>query len=415
MVVWLLQTGEPVHSDQDSPRPMRAMNLANKLVQGGHRVVLWTSAFHHQTKTHRSRIYKEFKISENLEVRLIPSSGYMSNISISRFYDHCVLAWNLRKQLKLSNQVPDVAFVGYPPIEAAYVMGSWLKKRNVPFLLDVKDQWPNILVESFPVPVKFLVRVLLSPYYVLAKKSMQNATGICGHTSGFVNWSSAFSNRDRSDNNFIAPLTTPNDVIVPESMDSAQDWWSSEGVVKTSILRIMFVGSFSRAFDFDAIFSAALELRDKKIACEFILCGDGERGNELRLIAEDHDNVRIVGWIDRPAIKALSLISNAAIAPYKSTHDFTISVPNKIIDSLMLGLPILSPLRGEVGTLISEYNVGFTYRDSLDLCECISSLIADNELQKRMSDNAKSLYESKFEFDSVYDGLVEHLGNLKNI
>ena len=156
-------------------------------------------------------------------------------------------------------------------------------------------------------------------------------------------------------------------------------------------------------------------MRDKKIACEFILCGDGERGNELRLIAEDHDNVRIVGWIDRPAIKALSLISNAAIAPYKSTHDFTISVPNKIIDSLMLGLPILSPLRGEVGTLISEYNVGFTYRDSLDLCECISSLIADNELQKRMSDNAKSLYESKFEFDSVYDGLVEHLGNLKNI
>jgi len=415
MEIWLLQTGEPVHSDLDSPRPMRAMNLANKLVEGGHRVVLWTSAFHHQTKTHRSRIYKEIKISENLEIRLIPSSGYMSNISISRFYDHCVLAWNLSKYLKTCDKGPDVAFVGYPPIEVAYVMGGWLKKKRIPFLLDVKDQWPSILVEGLPVPLKLLARVSLTPYYLMAKRAMDNATGICSHTSSFLRWSLDFSNRDASESDFIAPLTALDEFIDDESMIYAKNWWSSQGVVKTSILRVMFVGSFSRAFDFDAVFAAASVLREQNIACEFILCGDGDRDEELRSISEDHDNVRIFGWIGRPAIKALSLISNAAIAPYKSTHDFTISVPNKIIDSLMLGLPILSPLKGEVGTLLSEYNVGFTYRDSSDLSECISSLIADNELQKSMSDNAKSLYESKFEFDSVYDSLVEHLEHLQTI
>lgn len=415
LTVWIFQTGEPLHIDSDNPRPMRAMNLANKLSERDHRVVLWSSAFHHQTKTHRSRIYKEIKISKNLEIRLIPSTGYKSNISISRFYDHCVLAWNLSKCLKTCDKIPDVAFVGYPPIEVAYVVGDWLKKKKTPFLLDVKDQWPNVLVASVPGPLRFLARILLAPYYVMGKKSMLNATGICAHTSGFLNWSSAFSNRNRSNNDFVAPLTAPNDVIDAESMNSAQHWWSSQGVLKAPMLRVMFVGSFSRAFDFDAIFSAASALRAKNIACEFILCGDGDRDHELRSIAEDHDNVRIFGWIDRPKIRALSLVSNVSIAPYKSTSDFTISVPNKIIDSLMLGLPILSPLKGEVGKLIGENNVGFTYRDNLELAGCISSLIVDSELQKRMSDNAKNLYESKFEFDSVYDGLTEHLENLKNI
>ena len=50
MKVWILQTGEPLHCDEGSPRPMRAINLSNKLVEAGHDVVLWSSAFSHQEK-----------------------------------------------------------------------------------------------------------------------------------------------------------------------------------------------------------------------------------------------------------------------------------------------------------------------------------------------------------------------------
>ena len=86
-------------------------------------------------------------------------------------------------------------------------------------------------------------------------------------------------------------------------------------------------------------------------------------------------------------------MSDVTIAPYISSDDFMISVPNKVIDSLMLGMPVLSPLKGEVGFLISKHNVGFTYDENMDLYSCIASLIADNELRVRMSDNAKKLYE----------------------
>ena len=55
---------------------MRAMNLSNKLVDSGHKVILWSSSFNHQKKKHRSKEYSVHKVNDNLEIRLIPSCGY---------------------------------------------------------------------------------------------------------------------------------------------------------------------------------------------------------------------------------------------------------------------------------------------------------------------------------------------------
>ena len=86
MVVWIFQTGEPLPSDKGSFRPMRAINLSNILSQKKHKVVLWSAAFFHQKKIHRSKVFEKIKISDYLEVRLIPSPGYNKNISLARFY-----------------------------------------------------------------------------------------------------------------------------------------------------------------------------------------------------------------------------------------------------------------------------------------------------------------------------------------
>ena len=45
---------------------------------------------------------------------------------------------------------PDVVFIGYPPIEISYVMARWLYKQNIPYILDIKDQWPDLIIEIFP-------------------------------------------------------------------------------------------------------------------------------------------------------------------------------------------------------------------------------------------------------------------------
>ena len=409
LTVWILQTGEPLHSDDGNPRPMRAMNLANALVDKGHNVILWSSGFYHQEKRHRSRSFEKIHINDKLEIRLIPSPGYKRNVSISRLIDHFVLALNLQRQLALQEVFPDVAFIGYPPIESAFVMTRWLKKKCIPSVLDVKDQWPSILVQSMPKLIQPIARAMLSPYYLIAKKTMRNSTGICAMSDGFVNWSLGFSNRVRSDFDIVAPLTSPRELLTDVEKDEALSWWSERGIKKNGSYRIMFVGSFSRAFDFDVIFKAANELFDKGINCEFVLCGDGELASNLQSKANKCENVKIVEWIDRSKIVALSKISSAFIVPYKNSPDFIISIPNKVIDALKLGMPLLSPLKGEVSTLIKDNKVGLEYGENVSLRFCIQSLINDNKLQKKMSSNAKGLYDQKFEFNKVYDSLVDHL------
>ena len=106
-------------------------------------------------------------------------------------------------------------------------------------------------------------------------------------------------------------------------------------------------------------------------------------------------------------------MSDAAIAPYKNKSDFTISIPNKVIDSLMLGLPLLSSLEGEVEALIKKYNIGYFYNESIPLSDCIKKMKSMDISENHLSKNAKDLYCSKFEFNKVYDSLALHIERLK--
>ena len=142
---------------------------------------------------------------------------------------------------------------------------------------------------------------------------MKNATGISAHTLAFVNWSLAFSNKEKSYADIVAPLSAPSDAISTEEMASALNWWADRGIEKTSKIRVIFVGTFSRAFDFETVFSAAAKLKDKNIDCEFVLCGDGEKADDLRSAAANLDNIKIFGWIHRPQIVALSHLSSCTV------------------------------------------------------------------------------------------------------
>ena len=404
MNIWIFQTGEPLHSDVGDPRPMRAINLSDKLIDAGHNVILWSSSFYHQEKKHRSKHYKVHKISDNLEIRLIPSCGYKNHIGVGRLVDHAQLAWNLQALLKREKETPDVAFIGYPPIEASAIMSRWLKNRGIPTMLDVKDLWPSIFVEVFPAVFKPFARILFHPYFYLAKRTMKEVDGISTMSDGFLSWCLSFADKPQSKNDRIVRLTALSSVASASELDSAKLWWKDLGVSSDSP-SVFFTGTFSTAFDFYPIYIAAKSIN----SCQFILCGHGPCLDQVKELMQDLPNVIFPGWIDKFQIESLAKMSIATLAPYKNVKNFTLNIPNKIVDSLLLGLPILSPLTGEVESLINSRKVGFTYNNKSLLSSHIQSLIDNDKLQNLISINAKKLYKDEFEFNKVYDGLVEHL------
>lgn len=164
-------------------------------------------------------------------------------------------------------------------------------------------------------------------------------------------------------------------------------------------------------FDFKPVQEAAKIAAKANIPCEFIICGDGGSSAELRALVSNLPNVVFPGWVNRPQIEALAERCQAALAPYLNIENFTMNIPNKVIDALSLGLPILSPLQGEVASLIAEHDVGMLYGADTgkSLHDCILTLTLDKSLQQSLSDNASALYDERFSFEMVYGRLVNHL------
>ena len=411
MKIWILQTGEPLHCDAGSPRPMRAMNLANALIDAGHKVVIWSTSFYHQEKRHRVSGSQRVNVSESLEIRLLDSPGYQRNIGLGRLWDHALLARNLVKQLKVEDSVPDVAFVGYPPIETAAVMTRWLASRKVPCMVDVKDQWPVIFIDVLPAALKNFGRIALSPYFYYGRRALLNATGLTSMADGFLDWAAGFAGRALGDLDRLAPLTIPTGQITDAELQDAGSWWDQQGIHSDGTQRICFIGSHSNAFDMELVIQTAKSMDAAGYPCQFVLCGQGENSMAWKEKAANLTNVYFPGWIDRARFEALARRSCAALAPYHNSDDFVLSVPNKVIDYLSLGLPVLSPLRGEVSSLVANFDVGLSYghADGKTLESCIQDLAAMPELRAKLSSNALKLFHERFSFETVYGGMVSHL------
>jgi len=414
LLIWVFQTGEPLHIDEGNARPMRAMNLSNALARAGHRVVLWSTAFYHQEKLHRSATAQVLQIADLIEIRLIPSRGYRRHISLDRLIDHIQLAFNLKKMLEHSGPLPDVAFIGYPPIETAAVLARWLAKHDVPSLLDVKDQWPSLFLDAIPGPLRLLGRIMLWPYFYLARRAMREATGLSAMASSFLDWTLVVAQRARTDRDGVFPLTSPLGQVSASQREAARRWWDDRGIKDNGCPRVCFVGSHSQSFDFKPVQEAAKIAAKAEPRCEFVICGDGAFSAELRAMMSGLPNVYFPGWIDRPKILVLAERCRAALAPYLNIDSFQKSIPNKIIDALSVGLPILSPLQGEVATLITESGVGIRYGTDTGktLHDCIQALMQDGTLQQGMSQKAHDLYAERFSFEMVYGELVNHLEKL---
>ena len=67
-LIWIFQTGEPIQTDGNELRGMRAINLSEFARASGHEVVLWTSDFSHQKKEHRYKEDKEIILENGITI-----------------------------------------------------------------------------------------------------------------------------------------------------------------------------------------------------------------------------------------------------------------------------------------------------------------------------------------------------------
>jgi glycosyltransferase involved in cell wall biosynthesis len=405
MKIWILQTGEPLQIDKNGLRPMRAINLSNELIKRGHEVTLWSSDFDHFSKSHRFGKMTTIQHSDLMRIRLIASRGYAKNIGISRLIDHFQLGLNLWRMLRKESK-PDLGFVGYPPIEPAWIMTRFLEKNSVPSVLDVKDAWPEVLLRGFPRRVRFLAKMLLKPYFLIMRSTFKRSRFFSSISPEFLNWVLGESQRARNVYDRVNYLSSNQVNFSKEEITEAENYWDLLGIRDDGNFRCSYIGSLTGTLDFRRVFEAASETE-----VEFVIAGSGSQEEFFKDQSRELQNVFFPGWVSGVQALVLAQRSTILIAPYMELDDFKISLPNKFIDSMMYGRPMFTSLSGFPKEFIQNNKIGkfYSINETGSFTTLIKEFSIDRSSLSEMGLNAKKLFDHSFNGDIIYANLVDYL------
>lgn len=405
--------GEPLPIDSKNPRLMRTGTLANRLVERGHAVIWWTSAFDHYKKIHRTYTDTTFEWSGGT-IRMLKSAGYKRNISLRRFVEHAGVARKFRREA-LKSERPDIILVSLPTIELARDAVHYGRSVDVPVLVDVRDLWPDLLIDTIPKSLKKMGRLILRPLINDATYALAKCTGIIGVSTGYLDWGLGYAARFRRDTDGIFPLG----YVVPKCQEAHikenLEKISSHGIDATKKI-CWFVGSFGRQYDLEPVlYAAKCFQKDGRTDIQFVISGDGELGEHWRSLAHDAKNIIFTGWIDADEINWLRTHAYVGLQPYLDGAPQGLA--NKLFEYISAGIPVVSSLRGENEELIAKNRCGLTYRagDGNDCVNKLTVILDDRELRLEMGRNAKDLFEKHFDSEIIFDGLITHLENVYKI
>lgn len=410
MRIWTVVVGEPSPVDGEAVRLHRKCILAGVLAARGHSVVSFNGTVEHVTKTQRFSESCVIDGPNGMKLAFLHGRLYRRNISPDRIMNN----WDVAKSftaLAETLEKPDVIVCSYPPIELAAAVSRFARKHNIPYIVDYRDQWPDIIADVAPAPVRPLARLLMWPWYASARMSARYAAGLVGITQPFLDWALGFAGRAKGAQDRVFHLVGSPSDSSDQSLEAAERFWDDHNV-RGDLTTLTFAGTLSRRMDLETLVAGALLLpEDLRAKIKIVICGKGEAEDRLRAMAADAPHILFAGWRNQAELRALMKRASIGLLPYRSEQDFMMSFPNKVGEYLSGGLPILTCLKGEVTRLIEAEHCGILYEeDNPQSCAArLAELAAGRPDLPAMAAAAKKVYERDFDARRIYDDYADYV------
>ena len=413
MRIWLVQRAESTpHDDKGNRRLMRIGILANILSSHGHEVIWWTSAFDHVSKKKRYVNSTRVMVNKNYYIHYLKCFGYKKNVSLSRYIDDIVVSKQFKQDIKLEQLQPDIILTSIPSIELSKAVVDYANMKKIPIVLDIRDLWPDVFSELLPNSLGRLIKILTRPMRKKLIYVCQKANIISGITDNFVEWGIKHSGRERTAKDLSFPMAyIKNEIDDKEKLDSYLFWQNLGLVNDDGILNVLFLGTFTKSFEFEVIFLAAKILQDRSAPIRFIFCGNGSKEDEIKKSCEELNNCIFAGWINAPQIKIALELSDVGLAPYIHAKNFIENFPNKPAEYLSHNLLIATSLRhGKLFDFINSQDCGLSYgRDSLKLSRFLEEIALNDKKLNKMKKNAEKAFKNELDGRKVYHSLANFL------
>jgi len=396
--VVVVRNSETLPGDGVGSRLWRSGMVAKALFLSENYQVDWViSSFDHYNKQQREPAKGVGKDAfPDSVLTTIKTPGYRSNISIGRLYDHFVFSIKLGWHLIKSRKNIDVIHCSFPTIDSSFVCVLFGLIYKIPVAIDIRDKWPDLLLEKVSPNRARILKLLLTPYYLIRYITFRNASVVIGANTDFCDWARNICGRSDKQNFITIPIGFSEPTIDDVLRKKVDDTFLAEQ--SEELLTIGFGGTLGSLFDFLSIKEALLELDKKGIKYELRVFGDGDKYKGIKKMFEHNNSVKFYGRVKPDYLFASLLKCDVLIAPYIDSQNFENHTPNKISEYLAAGKFTLTSLSGVAGKMLEDIGVGAIYNNANELAEHIERLSESNML---VTDKAKDLFHSRFEANKV--------------
>jgi glycosyltransferase involved in cell wall biosynthesis len=167
-----------------------------------------------------------------------------------------------------------------------------------------------------------------------------------------------------------------------------------------------YVGTIGMASGLDVVLRSARRFRAS--GCDdvvFLLVGDGAVREDLeRRAREQHlTNVVFTGRQDKCLIPRYISVADACLVHLKKTDLFKIVLPSKIFESAAMAKPIILGVEGYAATMVSRAGAGLCIEPENDeqLAEAIDRLAQNTKLRNRLGRSGHAYFTARYNRDEL--------------
>jgi len=175
---------------------------------------------------------------------------------------------------------------------------------------------------------------------------------------------------------------------------------------------IVYIGILKLWTPLPQLIEAVKRLKDVKL----LVGGKGPHEKEIIEMLKDADNIQYLGWVNKKDIPLYTLISDIIVLPSNSAKLYTkAAVPNKIMEALAAGKPVIAGTDTEGGRIVRECDAGLLckYGDVECLVKSLKTLMENRELYSTYAQNARLCAERKYNWEIMKNRLISLYSKLQ--
>lgn len=335
--------------------PARVLEMARRWVRSGARVTVFTAMPNRpEGRIHaeyRGRLFCEESI-EGIRVRrswlyASPKAGFartlLNNVTFMATGGASAMA---------GTADVDVLIASSPPFFPHFAGEAVRLVRRLPLVLEVRDLWPDYLVDMGVLRRESRATRLL---FGMERALLRRASAVTVVTESF---------RGRIEAKGVAREQIH---VMPAGVDSDSYYRSDERAPlpcmerRDGTFQVGYLGNFGAGQALGTVLDAAERLETRGAAVRFVLVGDGPQGPQLRADLERRGlrNLTIHAPIPKDRTRAFYANCDVCLVPLAPVPVFQETVPSKLFEILACERPVIACVDGEARRIMEASGGGW--------------------------------------------------------